>query len=161
MSLTIAAEAPPLTVLENGAVRVTGTRMPLELLIRAHTVRGLSAEQIVREHAPLELADVYAVLGYYHRHRAEVEQYLAESDARAEQWRRKFEELRGPQPTRTELLKRRAFRAGEFVPAGGFWRCRETGEEAELTHGDRFPTRDGDPETRWDYVGEPAAIPAP
>ena len=158
MSLAIAAEVPPLTVLNNGAVRVTGTRMPLEVLIRAHTQDGMSAEQIAYGYAPLELADVYAVLGYYHRHKVEVEQYLAESDARAEEWQLRFEALRGPQRTRTELLKRRTFSAGERVLGSGVWRCRGAAIEAIFAQGDRFP--DGPPDAAWEYVGESPVRPA-
>ena len=154
MTLVIAAEAPPLTALEDGSIRVRGTRMPLEVLVRAHAVSGLSAEQIVARFPRLDLADVYSVLGYYHRHRGEVEAYLARQDDAADELRRQFEALRGPQPTRSELLKRRTFRAGERVPAGGVWRCREDSAEAVLPHGGRFPGRGGAPDATWEYVAE-------
>ena len=139
MSRTFAAEAPPLTVLEGGAVRLTGTRMPLELLIRAHTERGLSAEQITEEYAPLALADVYAVLAYYHRHPDEVTAYLAESDARVEELRRKLVELRGPDLTYPPVREPRTFRAGEPVPTSGIWQVRGGSSAVALSKGQVFP----------------------
>lgn len=139
MSLTIAAEAPPLTVLENGAIRVTGTRMPLEVLLNAHLDRGWSAEKIVQEFDGLKLGDVYAVLGYYHRHQDEVEAYLVESSAAAAATRQKLVELRGPELTRAQLLQRRAFLTGESVIASGLWRCGCCQREAPLIKAEKFP----------------------
>lgn len=158
MSLTIAAEAPPLTVLENGAIRLTGTRMPLEVLLDAHIDRGWSAEKIVQEFDGLKLGDVYSVLGYYHRHRDEVEAYLIESTAAAAAIRQKFVELRGPQLTRTQLLQRRAFLAGESVIVSGIWRCGGCQREVAFTKGEKFPRYPDCEAGEWKFVsdGRPA-----
>lgn len=159
MSLTIAAEAPPLTVLENGAIRITGTRMPLEVLLNAHLDRGWSAEKIVHEFDGLKLGDVYAVLGYYHRHRDEVEAYLVQSSAAAEAIRQKFVELRGPELTRAQLLQRRAFSAGESVIVSGVWQCAGCGREIALAKGEKFPPCPDRDAGDWKFVadGQPSA----
>lgn len=161
MPLVIAPEAPPLTALDDGSIRVSGTRMPLEILVRSHAEGGLSAEQICEKFPRLALADVYAVLAYYHRHRAEVEAYLARQDAAAEELRRRLEALRGPQRTRTEMLKSRPFRAGERVPAEGVWRCREDSAEAGFPLGSHFPGRGDTPGATWEYVSDSPEQPQP
>jgi uncharacterized protein (DUF433 family) len=74
--ITIEAEAVPLEWQEDGRVlRVRGTRVPLETIVRAYRA-GLTAEQIADEFDTLLLADVYSVLGYMLRHRADVERYM-------------------------------------------------------------------------------------
>lgn len=65
MSLTLAAEVPPLTIHDDGSIRVTGTRFLLDVLIASHVNWGWSAEKIAAEYDTLRLADVYAVLAYY------------------------------------------------------------------------------------------------
>ena len=154
MSLTIAAEAPPLTVLANGAIRVTGTRMPLEVLLNAHLDWGWSAEKIAQEFDDIKLGDVYAVLGYYHRHQDEVEAYMVESTAAAEAVRRKFVELRGPELTRTQLLQQGAFLAGEFVIASGVWRCGVCGSQIALAKGETFPPCLDGKTSQWKRVAD-------
>ena len=47
------------------------------------------------------------VIAYYLRHRDEVDAYLAERDARAEEARRRFESVHGAPPTRAQLLAER------------------------------------------------------
>lgn len=111
MELTFAAEAPPLTVDAGGAVRVGGTRVTLEMVIAAHR-RGLSAEQIAERYETLAVGDVYAVLGYYFRHRAAVDAYMDRCDAEAAGVRRQVEERQGPQPPREVWLARLEARRG-------------------------------------------------
>ena len=82
MALSIAAEPIPLNVDPYGTVRVGGTRLTLETLLGAFR-RGDSPDEIVAAFPSLELADVYAVITYYLRHRAEVEDYLRAQEAKA------------------------------------------------------------------------------
>ena len=154
MSLTIAAEAPPLTVLENGAIRVTGTRMPLEVLIHSYVDWRWSAEKIAEQYDTLTLADVYAVLAYYHRHRPEVEAYIAAEDEKAEALKREIRASQRPPPTRTELLQRRAFRVGERVLASGVWRLQGTPTELLLESGTLFPSCPGCDTAAWEFVSD-------
>lgn len=75
---------------------------------------GASPEEIAHEFSPLELADVYAVLAYYLRHRAEVEAYLQEQQRKADEVRRKIEARIGDQGgLRERLLARRTEQSSE------------------------------------------------
>ncbi len=58
-----------------GVYRVAGTRVTLDLVVRAFN-RGASAEEIVQKFPNLELSDVYQVIGYYLKHRAELRDYF-------------------------------------------------------------------------------------
>jgi len=49
---------------------------------------GLSPEEIVANYGHLSLAQVHAVLAYYHANREEIEGYLAEEEADDERLRR-------------------------------------------------------------------------
>ena len=70
MSLVIEAEAPPLRLGEGGVVRVGGTRVSLDSIIIAFQ-QGESPEGIVDQFPAVPLADVFAVISFYLRHRAE------------------------------------------------------------------------------------------
>ncbi len=89
MTIPVQAEAPPIRKDESGALRVGNTRVLLELVIRAFQ-DGAKPESIVSAYTTLSLADVYAVIACYLRHRDEVEQYLAEREKKAEEVHAKF-----------------------------------------------------------------------
>lgn len=76
----------PLQTGTDGVIRVGQTRVTLEVLISAFK-NGLTAEEIVFQYPVLDLADVYAVISYYLKNRANVETYLENSDATAEKLR--------------------------------------------------------------------------
>jgi uncharacterized protein (DUF433 family) len=82
MAFAVQSEAPPLREDESGALRVGKSRVLLELVIEAHQ-EGASPEAIVQRYTSLELADVYAVIAYYLRHRNEVEAYLSRQEEKA------------------------------------------------------------------------------
>jgi len=56
--------------------RIGGTRVTLDLVIRAFN-RGATPEKIVDSYTTLQLADVYQVIGYYLKHKADVDEYIA------------------------------------------------------------------------------------
>ncbi len=106
MPLTIREDAIPLRVDETGTVRIGQTRVLLELVIHAFR-DGATPEQIVQDYDMLNLADVYAVIGYYLRHRDEVDAYLAERTVKAEELRKKIEASQSHLPDiRARLLAR-------------------------------------------------------
>jgi uncharacterized protein (DUF433 family) len=94
MPFTVQAEAPPIREDADGAVRVGASRVLLELVIRAFQ-DGATPETIVQRYSTLALADVYAVITYYLRHRSEIEAYLAERERQAEEIRRLLEGQQG------------------------------------------------------------------
>jgi len=110
MGLSITAEPIPLNVDPHGTVRVGGTRLTLETMLGAFK-RGDSPQEIAAAFPGLELGDIHAVITYYLRHRAEVEAYLREQEAKAVEVRREIESRQGDQRgLRERLLVRRARR---------------------------------------------------
>lgn len=99
--------APPLPLQtdNHGVIRVGGTRIPLDTLVAAFDA-GSTAEEIVQRYPTLDLADVYAVIGYYLRHRDEVEHYLRERRQRAQDIRQLNETRSDLSGVRERLLAR-------------------------------------------------------
>jgi uncharacterized protein (DUF433 family) len=83
MSALIHTDAPPLRADGSGALRVGESRVLLELVIRAFQ-DGATPEAILSRYPSTTLADIYAVIAYYLRHRDDVESYLAERERVAE-----------------------------------------------------------------------------
>lgn len=106
MNLPAASDPVPLVLAEDGRViRVAGTRVTLDTLIGAFK-RGATPEEIAQDYSAVSLADVYAVITYYLRHRSEVEEYL-ERRARAHaELRREIEGRPEYQELRERLLSR-------------------------------------------------------
>lgn len=106
MSLIIETEPVPLRLDADGVVRVGGTRVTLDTVLEAFQ-EGATAEEIAQHYSSLDLADVYAAISYYLRHRSQVETYLRERRHRAEEVRRQNEARYDPQGIRDRLLARR------------------------------------------------------
>lgn len=98
MEMVLQTEAPPLHQDQRGGLRVGDSRVLLELVIRAFD-DGATPEAIVQRYPTLSLADTYAVIAYYLRHRQEIADYLAERDSQANALREQIErnqpDLRG------------------------------------------------------------------
>lgn len=106
MTLVIATEPIPLEADTDGAVRVGGTRVTLDTIVAAFN-EGATAEEIVYQYPSLNLADVYAVIGYYLRQRSDVEEYLRQRQQRADDVRKQNESRFDPHGVRDRLLARR------------------------------------------------------
>ena len=106
MGLFIAAEPVPLTTWDDGVVRVGKTRVTLDTVVAAF-ISGATAEEIALRYSTLDLAEVYAVIGYYLRHRSEVETYLGERARQRADVRRENEARFDPTGVRARLLARR------------------------------------------------------
>ncbi|MGB0564301.1 MAG: DUF433 domain-containing protein [Spirulinaceae cyanobacterium] len=74
---------------ETGVIRVAGTRVLLELVIRAFQ-DSATPEQIVQRYASLTLADVYLIIGYYLQNQSEIHAYLEAREQRAATVRQKL-----------------------------------------------------------------------
>ena len=107
MGLVIMQEPVPLETTEAGIIRVAGTRVTLETVVAAFE-QGATAEEIVQQYPSLPLADAYAVIGYYLRHRPEIETYLAERDRLSRRVRHENEARFDPAGVRARLLARRS-----------------------------------------------------
>lgn len=90
----------------DGVVRVGATRVTLETVVAAFR-EGATAEEIAQQYPTLGLADVYSVIGYYLRHRAEVESYLRDRQRQSAQARRENEARLDPSGVRDRLVTRR------------------------------------------------------
>lgn len=87
----------PLETDADGVVRVGETRVTLDTIIMAFT-EGATAEEIAQQYSSLQLADVYSVIGYYVRQRAQ----------QADQVRQHNEARFDPRGVRDRLLARRS-----------------------------------------------------
>src|ERR1019366_2299418 len=103
MAVIELVDAIPLAKDAHGVYRVGGTRVTLDIVVRAFN-RGATAEEIVQEFPSLQLPDVYQVIGYYLKHSAEFAAYFE---------KREREEK--------ELLTRTSGRPGDCVSA--CWRA--------------------------------------
>ena len=104
-TLVIANDPVPLYVAPNGAVRVTGTRIPLENIVWDYE-RGGTPEEIVASFDTLKLADVYAVIAYFLHHRAEVTEYVRVVEALEDQIAQELEAQPGLAPLRERIKAR-------------------------------------------------------
>ncbi len=89
MPFVAKSDAPPLREDNSGALRVGETRVLLELVIRAFQ-DGATPEAIAQRYDTLVLSDVYAVVAYYLRHRADVEAYMAAREQQADEIQQQF-----------------------------------------------------------------------
>jgi uncharacterized protein (DUF433 family) len=108
MAITIQADPVPIREDAAGALRVGGTRVLLELVIRAFE-DGATPETIVQRYPTLELSDVYGVVAYYLRHRAEFAEYLRRREEQADEVQRRVE---AGQPDLSEIRQRLLARRG-------------------------------------------------
>ena len=65
----------PLAKDSQGVYRIAGTRVTLDVVVRAFN-SGATAEEIVQKFPSLELSDVYQVIGYYLKCRSELGEYF-------------------------------------------------------------------------------------
>jgi uncharacterized protein (DUF433 family) len=96
----------PLAKDAHGVYRIGGTRVTLDLVIRAFN-RGATAEEIVQEFSSLQLPDVYQVIGYYLKHSAELAAYFERREREEEELLNAHRDEWSPTGLRERLLARR------------------------------------------------------
>jgi len=107
MLIDVASESGLLLLDADGVVRVGSSRVTLDSVVAAFRT-GATAEQIAQQYPSVDLADVYAVITYYLRHRGEVDEYLRARDRAAAAEVRAVNEARfDPVGIRERLLSRR------------------------------------------------------
>jgi uncharacterized protein (DUF433 family) len=94
MDVVLQSEAPPLRRDASGAFRVGGSRVLLELVIRAFQ-DGATPETIAQRYPSVALGDIYAVVAYYLRHREDIESYLTDREQQAREVRQRIESRQG------------------------------------------------------------------
>jgi uncharacterized protein (DUF433 family) len=96
-------------------IRIRGTRIGIETVVYAYQ-EGLSPEEMMQAYPSLSLEQVYAVITYYLRNQAQVNDYIT----RLEKWSeaRQLERDRNPPPVVQRLRALRAqIRREEAIPA--------------------------------------------
>jgi uncharacterized protein (DUF433 family) len=106
MNATNVLERVPIHTDADGVVRVAGTRVTLDTIVGAFET-GATAEEIAQQYASVPLVDVYSVVTYYLRHKAEVDAYLEQRAALAVRLRAEVEHRFPPAGIRERLLARR------------------------------------------------------
>lgn len=106
MAFAVVSDPIPLHMNRDGMLLVGNTRVTLDTVVGAFS-DGATPEEIVQQYPSLDLADVYAVLGYYLRHRAEVDLYLHRRQQQAQQVRQQNEARFPADGIRDRLLARR------------------------------------------------------
>ncbi|NJK70496.1 MAG: DUF433 domain-containing protein [Microcoleus sp. SU_5_3] len=106
MTLAIAIEPAPLELDANGVVRVGKTRVTLDTVVMAF-LEGATAEEIGEQYTSLQLPDIYSTIGYYLKHKTEVDAYLLKRQRQAVAIRQETEQRFNPVGIRARLLARR------------------------------------------------------
>jgi hypothetical protein len=91
--------------------QIEGPALPPEIEMDTVVIafqQGASAESIVEHYDSLDLADVYAVISFYLRHRPEVDEYMRIRDDEAATIRAENERRFPSKALRDKLLARRA-----------------------------------------------------
>ncbi|RME77775.1 MAG: DUF433 domain-containing protein [Chloroflexi bacterium] len=107
MIFAIEAQPLPLTVDQDGVVRVGKTRVTLDTIIYAF-LDGATAEEIAQQYPSLSLSDIYSVLGYYLRAQDKISLYMQQRNKLAEQIKQQNEARFNPEGVRARLLARQA-----------------------------------------------------
>jgi uncharacterized protein (DUF433 family) len=82
-----AMQDTPLRLDEDGTIRISGSRVSLEAVVRQFKL-GATAEQIQQDFPSLTLREIHEAIYYYLNHTEAVEEYLQQQEAAAEETRR-------------------------------------------------------------------------
>jgi uncharacterized protein (DUF433 family) len=102
-------DAIPLSKDANGVYRVGGSRVTLDLVVRAFN-RGATAEEIAQDFPSLQLSDIYQVIGYYLKHGSELAEYFDRRAREEQEMLEAHQEDWSPRGLRQRLLVRRSNR---------------------------------------------------
>jgi uncharacterized protein (DUF433 family) len=96
----------PLSVDENGTIRISGSRISLETIIQQFKL-GATAEQIQEDFPSLTLREIYGAIYYYLDNAEATEEYLRQQESAAEETRRFIDEHLPANTLRERLRARR------------------------------------------------------
>jgi hypothetical protein len=102
MTLTIAAESPPLQTNQDGVILVGKTRVTLDTVV-AVFCQGATVEEIAYRYPSLNLADIYATIAFYLKHQSEVDAYLQRRRQQSQEIREMNQTRFDPQGLRDRL----------------------------------------------------------
>ena len=78
-----------------GRLRIDGTRMTVNQIVTLYN-QGFTAEQIAEQYPQRTLSEIYTVLAWYHAHKAEFDQELADEADEEERMRQEIEQTGQP-----------------------------------------------------------------
>src|ERR1700722_12188891 len=99
---TIQAVSVPLRTDDQGVIRVRDSRFTLDMVIEEFW-NGASPDDIVRDYAGLDRADVYAIIAWYLSNRTEADTYL---NRREQEAARLWEEIEAKQLDRDSFKEK-------------------------------------------------------
>ncbi|HLG16942.1 MAG TPA: DUF433 domain-containing protein [Blastocatellia bacterium] len=99
-------QAVPLTVWEDGSIRVAGSRVTLDSIVYEFKL-GATAEQILHSFPSVSLRDIYGAIFYYLNNTEVVEEYLGHRERGAEETRLFIESRLDTRSLRERILARR------------------------------------------------------
>lgn len=102
----------PLIQWDDGTLRITGSRVPIDTVIY-HFKLGATAEEIGYKFSSLRLADIYGAIYYYLANREEVEEYLSQQEAEGDAVQQRIESDPAYQQSKAEMRERLLARWGE------------------------------------------------
>jgi len=107
----------PLTLWEDGSIRIGSSGVPLDTVVHAFT-SGATAEQIQDDFPTLSLGEIYGAISYYLEHEDQVEEYLKRRDQEAARIRAEIEDRPRINALRRRIRERHArLKAGTIANA--------------------------------------------
>jgi len=100
-------QAVPLDQWEDGTIRVKGSRVTLDSIVRQFKL-GETAEQIQHSFPSLSLREIYGAIYYYLENTEAVEDYLRQQEDAAQEGRRFVETHFDTKDLREKILARRS-----------------------------------------------------
>jgi len=100
------SQAVPLTVWEDGSIRVVGSRVTLDSIVHEFKL-GATAEQVLHSFPSVTLREVYGAILYYLNNTEAVEEYLRQRERGAEETRLFIESRLDTKSLRERILARR------------------------------------------------------
>jgi uncharacterized protein (DUF433 family) len=99
-------QSVPLTMWEDGSIRITGSRVPLDSVIYEFK-NGATAEQIQEDYPSLHLKDIYGAIAYYLANIESVEEHLQQQHVEAGETKQFIESKLNTAELRERIRSRR------------------------------------------------------
>jgi len=109
MLTTTITEIVPIKINKDGVFLIGKTRITLDTVVAAFN-EGIAAEEIARQYPSAQLADIYSALGYYLRHKKQIDAYINRREKIALKIRKQNEVRFNETGIRERLLARRQTR---------------------------------------------------
>jgi uncharacterized protein (DUF433 family) len=104
---TLVPKSPPLHMLEDGTIRVCGSRIPLDTLFSMYEM-GNAPESVVSSFPSLSLGQVHSVFAYIAENRDFVDKYIEVRNEQAEVIRKEIQKRWPTEGLKEKLLARKA-----------------------------------------------------